>query len=82
MSDFKNPFAAENFRVERHNGGGYSLTVFAQARGEMPTTWAFTSVRDLMAFLISAEGAVVNHMQPSFDFRAHLKGEPAHGPAS
>lgn len=81
MADKINPFLAD-FRVESCSGNGYTLTVFAKARGELPTIWAFTNVCDLMAFLAKASGAVVNPMQPGFDFREHLKGEPAHGSAS
>lgn len=78
-----NPFHHE-FRVCPCNGGGYTITAYPyKLRGpEEPTTWAFSTVSDVMAFLAKASGAVVNPMQPSFDFREHLKGEPAHGSAS
>lgn len=80
-ADRENPFHG-GFCVDVYNGGSYVLRVFGPAKDTRePVRFAFSNVCDLMAFLSRAAGAVVNPMQPSFDFRDHMK-ETAHGPAS
>lgn len=82
MHSRPNPFLGR-LTIEPYMDGSFVLHAWADnKRGEEPARWAFSTVSDLMAFLSKASGAVVNPMQPSFDFREHLKGDPAHGPAS
>lgn len=80
MSDPHNPFH-NGFTVDACLGGSFVMRVFSDQVRE-PQRYAFTNVSDLMAFLSKASGSLVNPMQPAFDFRDHMKGEPAHGSAS
>lgn len=80
----RNPLEHE-FRVTPCNGGGFTVTAYPyRLRGtsDEPTTWAFTNVRDVMAFLQRASDALADTAQPSFDFRTHMAKDPAHGPSS
>lgn len=80
MTEAANPFHT-GFVVEPYANGSFVLRTLSQGRAETDR-YAFTTVTDLTAFLSKASGSIVNPMQPSFDFRDHLKGEPTHGPAS